>query len=135
MPNLLDAIGRSNTGSYLGAVRNRGAEAAQEQCVLFMDDVNIAIPHEVETFMSPPQHNGADVLTCASAVFSETPPAELSYVWLPLGDEAGACYLGRALRMAAGNPLRAQFLAACRNQRLREAVKCALVKANRLRLS
>jgi glycosyltransferase involved in cell wall biosynthesis/GT2 family glycosyltransferase len=76
--------------SYLGAARNRAAEAARGQYVLFMDDDNIAMPHEVETFMSAAQHSGADVLTCASAVFSETPPAEPSYVWLPLGGAAGA---------------------------------------------
>ncbi len=76
--------------SYLGAARNRGAEAARGQYVLFMDDDNIAMPHEVETFMSAAQHSKADVLTCASAVFSETPPAEPSYVWLPLGGAAGA---------------------------------------------
>ena len=76
--------------SYLGAARNRAAEAARGQYLMFMDDDNIAMPHEVETFVSAALHGGADILTCASALFDEKPKKDPSNIWLPLGGAAGA---------------------------------------------
>jgi GT2 family glycosyltransferase/glycosyltransferase involved in cell wall biosynthesis len=76
--------------SYLGAARNRAAEAARGQYLMFMDDDNIAMPHEVETFVSAARRSGADILTCAFAVFNDKPPATPTYVYLPLGGAAGA---------------------------------------------
>lgn len=71
--------------SYLGAARNRAAEATRGQYLPFMDDDNIAVPHEEETFVSVALHSGADILACAMASFVEQQENEPSYIWLPLG--------------------------------------------------
>ncbi|RMD68225.1 MAG: glycosyltransferase, partial [Gammaproteobacteria bacterium] len=76
---------------YLGAARNRAAQAAGGEYLLFMDDDNIALPHEVATFVQAALHSGADVLTCVARPFTgDVPPAEARNLWLPLGGAAGA---------------------------------------------
>jgi glycosyltransferase involved in cell wall biosynthesis len=78
------------TNSYLGAARNRAAEAARGQYLMFMDDDNIAMPDEVETFVSAALRSGADILTCMAAPFTDEPEATPSRLWLPLGGASGA---------------------------------------------
>jgi glycosyltransferase involved in cell wall biosynthesis len=54
---------------YLGAARNRAAAEAKGDYLLFMDDDNVAKPHEISTFTAVARHTGADVLTCLMDMF------------------------------------------------------------------
>ncbi|CAB4242787.1 protein of unknown function [Methylacidimicrobium sp. AP8] len=59
-----------------GAARNLAAKAARGEFLLFMDDDNVARPEELSTFVRVAQRTGADIVTCAQAVFQgEEPPA------------------------------------------------------------
>lgn len=49
---------------YLGAARNRAATVAEGDYLLFMDDDNVAKPHEISTFVQAAQRTGADLLFC-----------------------------------------------------------------------
>ncbi len=76
---------------YLGAARNRAAQSARGEYLLFMDDDNVAMANELEIFMKAASHSGADVLTCAAHVFhGDLAPNQPSESWLPLGGAAGA---------------------------------------------
>ncbi len=57
---------------YLGASRNAAARAARCEYILFMDDDNIAKPHEVATFAEVARRTGADVITCQLDKFEST---------------------------------------------------------------
>jgi GT2 family glycosyltransferase len=46
------------------AARNHGARHAGGDYLMFMDDDNYALSHEVSTFVSVAQRTGADILTC-----------------------------------------------------------------------
>lgn len=73
---------------YLGAARNRGVREARGVYLLFMDDDNVAEPHEVSTFVRAAEASGADILTCFLRVFQGTGPAasdDGTYVWPFLG--------------------------------------------------
>jgi cellulose synthase/poly-beta-1,6-N-acetylglucosamine synthase-like glycosyltransferase len=62
--------------AYLGAARNRAARAARGDYLLFMDDDNVAYPHEVATFVRAVRRSGADALTCFHDAFhGAVPPA------------------------------------------------------------
>ncbi len=75
---------------YLGAARNCAADHAHGEYLLFMDDDNIAMPHEIETFVRCSLNSGADILTCVSAPFiGSQPPEQPKTVWLPLGGAVG----------------------------------------------
>lgn len=75
---------------YLGAARNCAADHAHGEYLLFMDDDNIAMPHEIETFVRCIINSGADILTCVSAPFmGSQPPEQPKTVWLPLGGAVG----------------------------------------------
>ena len=64
------------TNRYLGAARNAAIRHATGKYVMFMDDDNVAEPHEVSTFVRAAEASGADILTCFLRVFqSPTPPA------------------------------------------------------------
>ncbi len=48
-----------------GYCRNRAAEMAQGEYLLFMDDDNCAKPHEVDSFLRAAIQTDADVITCS----------------------------------------------------------------------
>lgn len=76
---------------YLGAARNRAAQAARGEYFLFMDDDNVAMPQELEVFANAAVHGGADILTCAAHIFrGDLTPSHPNELWLPLGGAAGA---------------------------------------------
>lgn len=73
---------------YLGAARNTGIREARGGYLLFMDDDNLAEPHEVSTFVRAAESSGADILTCFLRVFQGTGPnrSDLgTYCWPFLG--------------------------------------------------
>lgn len=74
---------------YPGAARNTAARHATGRYLLFMDDDNVATPHEVETLVKAIETGGADLVTCVLEVF-QTPTApqnagQGTYRWLFLG--------------------------------------------------
>jgi glycosyltransferase involved in cell wall biosynthesis/GT2 family glycosyltransferase len=72
---------------YLGAARNRAVREARGEYVLFMDDDNLAEPHEVSTFVRAAETSGADILTCFLRVFRGEDGASNAgtYCWPFLG--------------------------------------------------
>ncbi|MEZ5284149.1 MAG: glycosyltransferase [Vicinamibacterales bacterium] len=73
---------------YLGAARNAGIRAARGAYVLFMDDDNVAEPHEIATFVRAAEASGADILTCFLRVFQGSganAPDESTFCWPFLG--------------------------------------------------
>jgi glycosyltransferase involved in cell wall biosynthesis/GT2 family glycosyltransferase len=75
---------------YLGAARNTAARHAEGDYLLFMDDDNVAFPHELATFARAAVTSGADVLTSAMVVFHgyhppRNPDEPGLTLWLPLG--------------------------------------------------
>lgn len=59
---------------YPGAARNRALVEAAGDYVLFMDDDNLAEPHEIRTFVGAAQASGADILTCFLRTFQSAAP-------------------------------------------------------------
>jgi GT2 family glycosyltransferase/glycosyltransferase involved in cell wall biosynthesis len=59
---------------FLGAARNRAAQEARGDYLLFMDDDNVAMPHEIATFARVARQTGADVLTSFSDMFDGPHP-------------------------------------------------------------
>jgi len=55
----------------LGRNRNTAAARSAGDYILFMDDDNIAKPHEVEAFIAAAQKSGADALSCFSDLFHD----------------------------------------------------------------
>lgn len=80
-----------SSNNYLGAARNLAANHASGDFLLFMDDDNVAKPHEVETFITAAINTGADILTTPSdLVFNEEYPSpfrKMTHCWLPLGPD------------------------------------------------
>jgi glycosyltransferase involved in cell wall biosynthesis/GT2 family glycosyltransferase len=76
---------------YLGAARNTGWRAARAPYVLFHDDDNICMPHNLATMLGAARRSGADVLTSPLAGFhgeSEPDPDwenSADAIWAPLG--------------------------------------------------
>jgi len=62
---------------HLGAARNRAAAEAKGDYLLFMDDDNVAKPHEIMTFRYVARHTNADLLTCYADVFEGKHPADI----------------------------------------------------------
>lgn len=75
---------------YLGAARNYAAAHAHGEYLLFMDDDNVAMPDEIETYVMAIINCRADILTCVAAPFmgSNIPDYPKS-IWLPLGGALG----------------------------------------------
>lgn len=88
---------RNTENRYPGAARNRAAQHAQGDYILFMDDDNCAKPQAVSTFVRVALRTGADIVTCCLDTFAgaaaphagQKPTAR----WLFLGDDvaSGAC--------------------------------------------
>jgi len=74
-----------------GAGRNLAASLAspQTEYFMFMDDDNVAKPHEILTFLSVAEHTGAQVLTCVNDYFfgNDYPTIATHPIgrWVPLG--------------------------------------------------
>lgn len=68
---------------YLGASRNAAAREARGEYILFMDDDNVARPHELATFARVARRSGADVLTCLLDTFegSDRPEPDQPPLW------------------------------------------------------
>lgn len=80
--------------SYLGAARNHAVRHARGEYVLFMDDDNLAKPHELATFAQAACVTQADILTTVSDVFFDADgaprPGQASrQLWIPLGSALG----------------------------------------------
>lgn len=79
---------------YLGAARNAAAARARGEYLLFMDDDNLALPHELSTFIRAAGASGADILTCVASHFEgeQSPDAAASRhvgEYVPLGGALG----------------------------------------------
>ena len=86
------AVGRSSAGRcghIRAATRNAAAAHAHGEYLLFMDDDNLARPHEVETFVAAALHSGVPILTCVVDHFRDEPGTNGAPTptmrWLPLG--------------------------------------------------
>jgi len=88
-------IVRRATQGHPSAARNTAARHARGEYLLFMDDDNLARPHEVETFVGASLHSGVPILTCIFDHFRAAPrranereewtdPRPMLR-WLPLG--------------------------------------------------
>jgi hypothetical protein len=53
---------------YLGAARNTAAKQATGKYLLFLDDDNVAYPHQISTYVRAAQKTQAHVLTAGHAV-------------------------------------------------------------------
>jgi GT2 family glycosyltransferase/glycosyltransferase involved in cell wall biosynthesis len=81
---------RNERELWPGASRNRGAAEAKGDFILFMDDDNLARPHEIETFLKAAAATGADIFTCQQQAFTTKQGAprfedELPINWMPVG--------------------------------------------------
>ncbi|WP_170314038.1 glycosyltransferase [Commensalibacter intestini] len=80
-----------STNNYLGAARNLAAKYAEGEYLLFMDDDNVAKPHEISTFVKAALYSKADILTTPSEVIdSKKYPSNLkekTTYWLPMGGD------------------------------------------------
>ncbi|MEM8786997.1 MAG: glycosyltransferase [Pseudomonadota bacterium] len=71
---------------YLGAARNFGVSQSSGAYLMFMDDDNVALPHEVETFVTVATRSGADVLNTPSRLFRSAGEDRIHYdLYLPVG--------------------------------------------------
>ncbi len=74
---------------YLGAARNRAAQEAKGEFLLFMDDDNLAEPHEISTFVRIALRTDAAILTTAQRNFEgkekPRPDGNGSSIFAPLG--------------------------------------------------
>ena len=74
---------------YPGAARNTAAVHARGRYLVFMDDDNLALPHELETLLHAAQVSGADIITCGHDGFSDehgpTRVTDRLHRWLPIG--------------------------------------------------
>jgi GT2 family glycosyltransferase/glycosyltransferase involved in cell wall biosynthesis len=67
---------RQTENRFPGAARNRAVTAARGEYIMFMDDDNVAKPHEISTFVRVARKTSADVLTCFLDTFDgKTAPA------------------------------------------------------------
>jgi glycosyltransferase involved in cell wall biosynthesis len=77
-----------STNQYLGAARNKAAQHARGEYILFLDDDNLITPQLLRTYVDVAAHTHADIFTAAHDVFEGNGKAEEGTVvgrWVPLG--------------------------------------------------
>ncbi|KAI9018423.1 hypothetical protein DFJ74DRAFT_729573 [Hyaloraphidium curvatum] len=82
---------------YLGEARNEGRRLARGRLLMFMDDDNLALPHEISAFWSTMYRTGAHACSSlVSSFYSDKPPTDdevrtgpKPFRWLPVGGAAG----------------------------------------------
>ncbi|QHQ36624.1 glycosyltransferase [Algicella marina] len=80
---------------YLGAARNFGVSHASGEYFLFMDDDNIAMPTEIETFVSVALATDADILNSVSQMFRTNAGVREAFdLFLPVGPSLELAVLG-----------------------------------------
>lgn len=62
----------SQPNLYLGASRNLAASHARGEYILFMDDDNLAKPHELSMLVEAIEHSNADIITCFADTFKSS---------------------------------------------------------------
>jgi GT2 family glycosyltransferase/glycosyltransferase involved in cell wall biosynthesis len=76
---------------YLGAARNAGWRDARAEYILFHDDDNICMTHQLGMLLSVARRTNADILTSALAVFTGDDAPDPDWertaecIWVPLG--------------------------------------------------
>ncbi len=86
---------------YLGAARNHAARHATGDYLLFMDDDNLAMPHELSTLVAAALRTGADIVTTFFDGFEEDEDVEAGRPivrFAPFGAAIRAGYLHELLR-------------------------------------
>jgi len=88
---------RNREELFVGAARNVAARHARGEFLKFMDDDNVAKPKEISTFMGVARRTGADIVSCALDIFTETTSPRANQVpkfrFLFLGAAASASAL------------------------------------------
>jgi len=77
-----------SNNQYLGAARNKAAQFAHGDYLLFLDDDNLVTPQTLRTYVDVAVRTRADILTAAHDVFEGTGRVEEGTVvgrWIPLG--------------------------------------------------
>lgn len=77
-----------SNNQYLGAARNKAAQHARGDYLLFLDDDNLVTPQTLRTYADVAARTRADILTAAHDVFEGTGRADEGTVvgrWVPLG--------------------------------------------------
>ena len=65
---------------YPGAARNNAARHATGEYLLFMDDDNVAKPHEISRFIQVANRTGADILTCFKEIIQGDDPIHIDQI-------------------------------------------------------
>ncbi len=101
---------------YLGAARNTAARNATGEYLLFMDDDNVAEPHEVTVFAKAAVNSGADIVACGMKHFTGDEPPNRKEgpktVWLPMGGSRAVGVFDNCLGDANSIVRRSVFFAA-----------------------
>jgi glycosyltransferase involved in cell wall biosynthesis len=84
---------RSPVNRFATATRNAAARLARGEYLLFMDDDNVARPHEVSTLVRVAEHTGADLVGCFVDLLEGTDPPD------PADPGAPFAFLGPALSL------------------------------------
>lgn len=84
-----------------GAARNLAARTIDTEWLLYMDDDNIAKPHEIETLVEIQRRTGADFVTCAFDRFEgeapDNPTRYQQYRWVPTGPDLNQAFFDNTL--------------------------------------
>ena len=84
-----DVLVIRQSNQSLGAARNAGANAASGTYLCFLDDDNVAVDHQVATFVQAAQQTGADIVTSFALIEQVDSAGEVvrrsDVAYLPLG--------------------------------------------------